>query len=96
MTIDAAVNRLPMHALRRAPEIGLDGEWDFQLLPAPQAELGAAHWWELPPSEATVIHLDIVHRGVGTGMLGPDTRPPYRPSGSEYAWQWRLTLEESL
>ncbi|MEV0196732.1 glycoside hydrolase family 2 TIM barrel-domain containing protein [Nonomuraea sp. NPDC050691] len=52
----------------------------------------AGHWWELQPSGRTVVHLDVAHRGVGTGLLGPDTRPAYRLSPREYGWQWRLTL----
>jgi beta-galactosidase len=52
----------------------------------------ATHWWELQPSSKTVVHLDIAQRGVGTGLLGPDTRPKYRLTEREYAWQWRLTL----
>ncbi|MBB2914352.1 beta-galactosidase [Streptosporangium becharense] len=55
----------------------------------------AAHWWELRPSAKTVVHLDIAHRGVGTGLLGPDTRPAYRLSQREYGWQWRLTLTDA-
>ncbi|MFJ2171771.1 glycoside hydrolase family 2 TIM barrel-domain containing protein [Streptomyces sp. NPDC087851] len=55
----------------------------------------AAHWWELPPSRKTVVHLDIAHRGLGTAVLGPDTHPRHRLPGSEYAWQWRLTLESA-
>ncbi|WP_067819797.1 glycoside hydrolase family 2 TIM barrel-domain containing protein [Actinomadura kijaniata] len=55
----------------------------------------AAHWWELRPSRRTIVHLDIAHRGVGTGFLGPDTRPAHRPSRSEHAWRWRLTLTEA-
>ncbi|MCZ2840161.1 glycoside hydrolase family 2 TIM barrel-domain containing protein [Modestobacter sp. VKM Ac-2985] len=52
----------------------------------------AAHWWELPASATTVVHLDVAHRGVGTALLGPDTRKPYRLSAREHAWEWRLTL----
>lgn len=52
----------------------------------------ADHWWELPASRATVVHVDIAHRGVGTGRIGPDTRPLYRLSGSHYEWRWRLSL----
>jgi beta-galactosidase len=58
------------------------------------AELEAArHWWELPPSNATIVHLDIAHRGVGTAVLGPDTRPESRLSGTTYAWRWSLALD---
>ena len=50
---------------------------------------------EARPSDRTVVHLDIAHRGVGTGLLGPDTRPPYRLAGNSYAWSWRLTLRSN-
>jgi beta-galactosidase len=57
------------------------------------SELEAAdHWWELPPSHKTVVHLDIAHRGLGTAALGPDTRPHHRLTATHYAWQWRITL----
>ncbi|GAA3393282.1 hypothetical protein [Cryptosporangium minutisporangium] len=52
----------------------------------------AAHWWELPSSTATYVNLDIAQRGVGTALLGPDTRPPFRLSGEVYQWKWRLAL----
>ncbi|YCQ22556.1 DUF4981 domain-containing protein [Arthrobacter sp. Z1-9] len=52
----------------------------------------ASHWWKLPASTATIVHLDIAHRGLGTGLLGPDTLKPHRLSGTEYAWRWRLEL----
>ncbi|MFJ2115315.1 glycoside hydrolase family 2 TIM barrel-domain containing protein [Streptomyces sp. NPDC087850] len=55
----------------------------------------AEHWWELAPSEKTVVHLDIAHRGLGTAVLGPDTHPRHRLPGSEYAWEWRLTLKSA-
>ncbi|ADP83640.1 glycoside hydrolase family 2 TIM barrel-domain containing protein [Pseudofrankia inefficax] len=54
----------------------------------------ASHWWELPPSAATVVHLDVAHRGLGTAVLGPDTRPRFRLPDREYAWTWRLRLDE--
>lgn len=53
----------------------------------------AAHWWELPASTRTIVHLDAAHRGVGTGLLGPDTRPRHRLSGGHYSWTWELNLE---
>jgi beta-galactosidase len=55
----------------------------------------AAHWWELPRSTATVVQLDVAHRGVGTGALGPDVRPEHRLTDRSYAWQWRLTVEQA-
>ncbi|MDP3953121.1 glycoside hydrolase family 2 TIM barrel-domain containing protein, partial [Microbacterium sp.] len=50
----------------------------------------ADHWWELPSRDVTVVHLDAAHRGVGTALLGPDTKPAHRLHGSQYAWQWTL------
>lgn len=55
----------------------------------------AAHWWELPPSDATVVHLDVAHRGLGE-ILGPDTLPEFRLDRTDYTWQWRLRLESGM
>jgi beta-galactosidase len=52
----------------------------------------STHWWKLPQSSTTIVHLDIAHRGVGTGLLGPDTLKSHRLSATEYAWRWRLEL----
>lgn len=52
----------------------------------------ATHWWQLPDSNRTIVHLDIAHRGVGTGLLGPDTRPIHRLFGDHYTWSWQLDL----
>jgi beta-galactosidase len=54
------------------------------------------HWWELPDSTATVVHVDVAHRGVGTALLGPDTPAAHRLSGTRYTWQWRLRLTNML
>ena len=53
----------------------------------------ASHWWELPASTRTIVHLDIAHRGVGTGTLGPDTRTEFRLTERAYDWTWRLRLD---
>jgi beta-galactosidase len=52
----------------------------------------ADHWWELPRSELTHVAVDIAHRGLGTGSLGPDVLREHRLTDREYAWQWRLRL----
>ncbi|MEV7692194.1 glycoside hydrolase family 2 TIM barrel-domain containing protein [Microbacterium sp. NPDC089189] len=54
----------------------------------------AAHWWELPASEVTVVALDVAHRGVGTARLGPDVLPGFRLDGADYAWRWRLSIAD--
>lgn len=53
----------------------------------------ADHLWELPPSDATIVHIDVAHRGVGTGLLGPDTPPLHRLSGSRWTWRWSLAAD---
>jgi beta-galactosidase len=53
---------------------------------------GAGHIWEVPRGRTAIVHLDVVHRGVGTALLGPDTLPEYRLIGDRYEWSWRLTL----
>lgn len=55
----------------------------------------ADHCWQLPESARTIVNLDIAHRGVGTVFLGPDTLARHRLDGHDYAWQWRLTLDNS-
>ncbi|WES66058.1 glycoside hydrolase family 2 TIM barrel-domain containing protein [Microbacter sp. GSS18] len=56
----------------------------------------ATHWWRLPESSRTIVHLDIAHRGVGTALLGPDTLKQHRLIGDQYAWSWELTLTPRL
>lgn len=57
------------------------------------AQLEAAdHWWELEPDGLTRVHLDVAHRGVGTALLGPDTRPAHRLTGSRHSWSWVLEI----
>ncbi|WP_223690690.1 glycoside hydrolase family 2 TIM barrel-domain containing protein [Leifsonia poae] len=59
----------------------------------PIAELEAAsHWWRLPDSSRTILQLDVAHRGVGTGTLGPDTRPEFRLTERTHHWTWRLHM----
>ncbi|MFD0685960.1 glycoside hydrolase family 2 TIM barrel-domain containing protein [Actinomadura fibrosa] len=53
----------------------------------------ADHWWRLPASTATIVHLDIAHRGAGTAKLGPDTRPAHRLTGRTYSWTWHMALD---
>lgn len=55
------------------------------------AELAAArHEEELVPCQETVIHLDVVHRGLGTASCGPDTLPAYLVGPGTYRWTWTL------
>ena len=42
-----AVGRLPMHAVRHAPDLTLDGTWRFQLLPDPEAPIADDAWRDI-------------------------------------------------
>ncbi|WP_284984472.1 glycoside hydrolase family 2 TIM barrel-domain containing protein [Arthrobacter sp. efr-133-TYG-118] len=55
----------------------------------------ATHWWKLAPSSRTIIHLDFAHRGVGTGILGPDVRSEFRLKERTYSWTWRMQLHSA-
>ncbi|MFI5200570.1 MAG: hypothetical protein ACHQXL_09385, partial [Candidatus Limnocylindrales bacterium] len=58
------------------------------------ADLAAAsHDNELLTIEATVVHFDVAHRGLGTASCGPDTLPEYLVGPGKYRWSW--TLEAS-
>ena len=50
----------------------------------------AAHPDELVARAAVVVHVDAVHRGVGTASCGPDTLPAYRFGPGTYRWSWTL------
>ncbi|WP_229276351.1 glycoside hydrolase family 2 TIM barrel-domain containing protein [Agromyces kandeliae] len=53
------------------------------------------HWWELPARDGTVVHVDVAHRGMGTGRLGPDTGIAHRLTQTRYRWRWQLMLESA-
>ena len=51
----------------------------------------ATHEPELVPHAETFVHLDAVHRGLGTASCGPDTLPEYLVGPGTYTWTWRLS-----
>ena len=51
----------------------------------------ATHDYELEPVPATVVHFDVVHRGLGTASCGPDTLPAYLVGSGTYEWRWSLS-----
>jgi beta-galactosidase len=51
----------------------------------------ARHHDELVPRAECVVHVDGVHRGLGTASCGPDTLPPYLIGPGTYTWSWVLT-----
>lgn len=70
----------------RALRITADALFEGNFLPYSTEQLYAAfHREDLERAPGAGLHLDIAHRGVGTGSCGPDTLPAYRlPAG-----QWR-------
>jgi len=51
----------------------------------------ARHHNELIPRAGCVVHVDGVHRGVGTASCGPDTLPEYLIGPGTYTWSWTLS-----
>jgi beta-galactosidase len=51
----------------------------------------ASHDVELVPRPQTIVHMDVVHRGLGTASCGPDTLPDYLVGPGTYRWTWRMT-----
>ena len=46
----------------------------------------ASHTIDLEPSPHTILYLDHVHRGLGTGACGPDALPQYQLNDRRYRW----------
>ena len=57
-----------------------------------EALYAAGHTIDLEPSPHTILYLDHVHRGLGTGACGPDALPQYQINGRRYRWTetWRI------
>jgi beta-galactosidase len=54
-------------------------------------ELDAArHHEDLPASETTYVWIDVRHRGVGSGAVGPDVSAPHRIGSGTYRWSYRI------
>ena len=50
----------------------------------------ATHDVELEPRAETTVHLDAIHRGLGTASCGPDTLPRYLIEPGTYRWSWMI------
>ena len=60
--------------------------------PNRDAELAdSTHDVEVKPSGNTVVHIDTVHRGVGTASCGPDTLDKYIIKPGIHTWEWTVT-----
>ncbi len=71
--------------------IVLDRPRQVSALHLAAADLDAAtHDDELRPRAETIVHLDAVHRGVGTASCGPDTQAPYLVPTGTHRWTWIL------
>ncbi|QNP69149.1 DUF4981 domain-containing protein [Streptomyces roseirectus] len=52
----------------------------------------AAHHDELVARAGCVVHVDAVHRGLGTASCGPDTFPSYLVATGCHHWSWTLRV----
>ncbi len=60
----------------------------------PEELFKALHWHELIPHRETVVTLDLVQRGLGTGSCGPQTLTQYEINGKQYNFTFKVTGEE--
>ena len=51
----------------------------------------AAHETDLAEPRRLVVHVDVAHRGIGTGACGPDVLDRYRIGTGEFRFGYRLT-----
>jgi beta-galactosidase len=54
----------------------------------PGALAAALHDVEVVPVGEAIVHLDAVHRGLGTASCGPDTVPAYLVGPGTWRWSW--------
>ncbi|TPW11389.1 MAG: beta-galactosidase [Acidimicrobiaceae bacterium] len=47
---------------------------------------------ELSARDELVVHLDVAHRGLGTGSCGPDVMPQYRLGTGAFVFAYRITV----
>ena len=45
---------------------------------------------DLRMSPTIEVHVDLTHRGLGTGACGPDTLAPYQVTGGPARWRWAM------
>ena len=65
--------------------VGSSRSFSFSALPYTAAELtAAAHDWELPPSEKTVLCADYKQAGIGSASCGPELQEKYRFSDKDF------------
>lgn len=75
----------------RGVRIVLDRPRQVSVLPYRAQDLASAgHHEDLVALDRAVLHLDAVHRGVGTASCGPDTLPGYRIPPGSHRWAWSL------
>ncbi len=68
-----------------------DGPLAFSALPWSAHDLAATtHTHLLRPSDATHVHLDLAHRGLGSAACGPDTERRYRIGAGTYRATWHV------
>ena len=63
----------------------------FSALPWSAPDLSeATHTHQLQPGGRTHVHVDVLHRGLGSAACGPDTEDRYRIGAGTYRSTWHL------
>lgn len=60
----------------------------------PQDMQSVTHWYELAPRKETILTLDLIQRGVGTGSCGPQTFDPYVIKGNRFTFTFDLEIRD--
>ena len=85
----SGVGRLPMHGLSHPDRFPLDGRWDFQLLPTPEAEPARDGWREIDvPGLWTRQGTSDLPHYTNVQMPWPH-RPPNLPEANPTGWYRR-------
>jgi beta-galactosidase len=85
------VRRLRLTGARGACELLLDVPSQVSVGHHRLADLArATHHDELVAVPELVVHLDAVHRGLGTASCGPDTLPHHLVPTGTHRWGWTL------
>ncbi|MDO4507567.1 MAG: glycoside hydrolase family 2 TIM barrel-domain containing protein [Spirochaetales bacterium] len=84
-------NYIELNAAGKTLHIQSEEAFSFSILPYTAQELFRCnHTHELKESSKWILSIDAVHRGVGTGACGPDTRDEYKIKPGRYNLHLRV------
>ena len=82
---------IELRAKGKTLHIQSDRDFSFSILPyTPEELFRCNHTFELMENESWILTIDAVHRGVGTGACGPDTRDEYKIKPGRYKLHLRV------